>query len=458
MEVSTTASGNFETRKKWNDVDNHIERKKDVQHSNEFLNGEKSKQLRKYNKKVTLINFDSWTRKAFGKYVLNYDKKALEKGHFVYGDVNSFLTTTSSGKARSKSLDILYVEKFSNKADYQQLLETTKKAGISEERMYNAISEALIQYARGFNKRNPNIKMFQAVTNMDEKGAPHLHARVMPFVPAKKEGEKPSWALNKALKTQERCKDNREALSLFRDREDKALIDAVNKSFEHEFGKEFNIAKISLYRKKDHAEDLLTGLDHDEYVKAQKSLDDIRKQREDAKNELIKLDNQKAQRKQEIAELDQQKQDKIEEIGNLDERKQKLDEREEDLNFFADKLNERDKKLSEDEKTVKTLKEQLQGLYNRITQGLQKAKGSIGAFVTWLKEREEEKAKEKRAKQDKQKTLSSDLSLLQNLNDNGYLKLGSDDNTLQQVLSKQGKDENNDGIDDDKEADFHHLP
>lgn len=286
-EIKVTASGNFENKKAWSGIKKHLEHDTKINHKNDYLNTAESKKLRQYNQHKILINYHDFVNSAFGSYVKEHDKNLKDKKH-AYGSVDRFLKVDSTGKQRKLQPAQVYVEKFADEENYQKILQQLEKTlmkmqypgqntTLTQEQAHDealkAVANGLEQYADGFNDRNPNLKMFEYYTHLDEKGAPHLHARVMPFCASTgrtKGGKlkKPSWSLNKALQAQYggTSKDNKQRLSRFRKQEDEALISSMNTAFENYLGKD----KLKLFRKTD-SKKVATGLNHEEYIAKKKN-------------------------------------------------------------------------------------------------------------------------------------------------------------------------------------------
>lgn len=61
--------------------------------------------------------------------------------------------------------------------------------------------QILYEYYRGFQERNPNLKVFSAHLHMDE-ATPHLHIDFLPFTTGSKRGLDTRVSLKQALATQ----------------------------------------------------------------------------------------------------------------------------------------------------------------------------------------------------------------------------------------------------------------
>lgn len=285
--IKVTASGNFENKKAWSGIKKHLEHDAKINHKNEYLNTNESKKLRQYNRHKILIDYENFVNSEFGSYVEEHDAGLKDKKH-VYGSVDRFLRVDSTGKQRKLQPAQAYVEKFSDEENYQKILQQLEKAlmkmqypgqntTLTQEQAHDealkAVANGLENYADGFNDRNPNLKMFEYYSHLDEKGAPHLHARVMPFYQPQgrtKAGKtkKPSWSLNRALKAQygSLSGNNKQRLSRFRRQEDEALISSMNRAFENYLGKD----KLKLFRKTD-SKKVAIGLNHEEYIAKKKN-------------------------------------------------------------------------------------------------------------------------------------------------------------------------------------------
>lgn len=336
VEFGTTSNGSFETNKKWSGIRKHLEHDENVKHKNKYLETEESKRLRKYNKTVKLVDFDDWTEKHFKDYVFEHDKKNLDKSRFVFGSVKNFLRVDTSGKTRKKSLDKLYLMKFSNEEDYQKLFKKVKQSFKDEQKLDDEKAEekaillfrtSLENYARGFNKRNTNIIAFQGTIHLDEEGAPHIHLRTMPYVPPKKPTEKPKWAINQALRAQYKHKDTRTNLKDFRKQEDTSMIDSVNEEIEKQLPELSKNLHLKLIRKES-----TESVTHEVYLERE-HLKDVQKQVEIEQKKLEET-------KKKNEELD--KREKA-----LDERENSLNQRENDLTVNEEKFTRKNNSLQE---------------------------------------------------------------------------------------------------------------
>lgn len=384
-EIKVTASGNFENKKAWSGIKKHLEHDAKINHKNEYLNTEESIKLRQYNQHKILINYDDFVNSEFGSYVKEHDKNLKDKKH-AYGSVDRFLKVDSTGKQRKLQPAQAYVEKFADEENYQKILQQLEKAlmkmqypgqntTLTQEQAHDealkAVANGLENYADGFNDRNPNLKMFEYYTHLDEKGAPHLHAHVMPFYQAQgktKAGKtkKPSWSLNKALQAQYggTSKDNKQRLSRFRKQEDEALISSMNSTLGRYLGQN----KIKLFRKTDNKE-VATGLNHEEYI-AKKQNDaalDIQiknkqntldQQNTDIDQNNIVLSAQKNTLKANDNELEKQAEEIAKNDNSLNKQKTEIASNGKIISNQEKQLVEQDKKLALYREKYKRLKQE----------------------------------------------------------------------------------------------------
>lgn len=349
-QILTTASGNFNNKKSWNGIKKHLEHDPNITHKNDFLNTDESKALRKYNQHVVLIDYEKFCEDNFGAYVEDHDAHMKDKKR-QFGSVKRFLEVDNNGKARKLQPAQLYTEKFSNEEDYKRflklLVDTIKKQNpnYTDEKVkdtaYRIVNAGLMRYAKSFNERNPNLKMFEYYTHLDEEGAPHLHSRVMPFVKPNgttKTGrlKKPSWSLNKALGTQyNNLGKNKENLRRFRKQEDEALIDSMNYVLE----RTCHLKPIfKLIRKTDKDQTLLTGLDHEVYKAKQHKLDELNTKINAKQNDLLAVTDAVSEQTEKLVTTTNKLKDTEAKNENLikqqDEREKHLDARERDLNVL----------------------------------------------------------------------------------------------------------------------------
>lgn len=349
--MKVTASINFENKKAWNGLRKHLEHDRKLDHKNKFLNTEESKQRRKLNQWIKFYDFDDLIEDKFSDYIVTQNKKNMDKGRLerCWHSIHDFERKSASGTARTRTLDKLAVFTFSNEDDFDdKIFKPMVKAYASkypnksdqeiDDKIRGCISHGLIRYTKGFNKRNPNLIMIEGVTHMDEKGSPHVHARVLPYVPSKIKNGKPKWSVNNALRQQFGHRDTRDNMKDFRDKEDRAILQAINEQIQielPEIAKEYQFELVRLHP-------AVKGLEHDEY-KAIKQREDIKKNNQRLVEQQNKLNSLKKQIKDAQSDLNKQQANITKKSKELDRRAEKLDKRENDMNA---KYQDKEMKLS----------------------------------------------------------------------------------------------------------------
>lgn len=380
--VQVTVSGNIQKAGEWSRLKNHMARKSDVKHSNDYLNTPESKRLRQYNQYLNFVNFDKFTHDKFMPYIKDHDAHA--NGHFQYKNVYNYMHFDSHKRELKHQMDSEYVAKFSDFEGWNDFFnractsyaKTGQRADdpAVQDHVYRAVSAGLADYAKSFNKRNPHVVMFDTYIHMDEKGAPHLHAHIMPYVNtginSKGRPKKPSTSLNRALRETYGVVDTRACMRKFRDSEDHALIDSMNKAL-RAYGITY---KLSLMRKKKIDPNLTVGQSHADYVaqkhqvsamnhqikKLNKQYNALKTQYDDKKSDYAVL-----QREYHDLEPDYRKAQQL--IANAGKIKQDADKKEQHAQKILDDAQERAKQ-------VDSMYTELQGVLKQLKEYRDKAK------------------------------------------------------------------------------------
>lgn len=293
MDITSTA--NISSSKNgYRGVQKHVERKHE-NYSNQDINLSKS-YLNIYGHQA---NLQTVLKQKLTSYIKEHDEKQKRPDR-RYKNIEGFF----SGKA--KAPDKTMVSTFGAMDDKTKFLDLVKASypdeptDVLEEKLLKSYSAGLVAYAHGFNKRNTNLTMCSWGTNVDEKGAPHLHSQILPSSVTAK--GKPSFEMTRALKEQFSCDDGRKAMSLFREQEDGALVRLVGKSLHDTFPKCKDFDNISLTRKGD-----ASKLDMDTYkTTKEKATRDAKEELKITKSTLDFLkDDVSAQRELQMSLYDQ---------------------------------------------------------------------------------------------------------------------------------------------------------
>lgn len=335
--MQTTASINFDNKKSFTRLRKHLEHDPNVKHSNDYLNSVESKKLRHLNRHVVNEDFNKLIEDNYKDYIDKHNQSAVKHGNYVWTSTDDFILHNAHGEQRTSSIGSLMVFKFSDFDDFNNIVDgytkemQAKNSELTDfeckEQFIDACCQGLEEYSKSFHSRNPNLYMTEAYIHGDEEGSPHGHGRILPLTRTNNRGKQMSWGLNRALREQFGDKDTRNNLSMFRQQEDKMIVEYVNKSlnklFEKQHVKSYN---VSLLRK--HSS--VVGLKHDEY--------------------LVEKKRERMQSRQ--AELALTSQELSEKSADLDDRTVSVKEREEDLNKREDDLNEQNDYLNSRENQI----------------------------------------------------------------------------------------------------------
>lgn len=148
--------------------------------------------------------------------------------------------------------------------------------GEDRESKWNMANEILENYVEGFEERNPNLKIYNAVIHNDES-SPHLHVNVIPVASGYKRGVQVQPSFDKALRQQNITSEDGSSFDLFESFRNQE-INAVEKMMnERHFGrKEVGTNKIK---------------DHHEYKELQRELEQIESRIENKEEELFDLED-----------------------------------------------------------------------------------------------------------------------------------------------------------------------
>lgn len=174
--MTYNASGTLNLSKgySWKPIKKHAEHDPDINHSNKNIEFENTK----YNIQGQLLDYDELMNSRYSDYVKEHDAKMVKSRHQkdVYGSVDNYLS------AMKNQPYVTMVATFGDMELKKELL-----TRLDEYAFHKGSSMALDDYVRGFNERNSELKITDYVTNVDEKGAPHVHAQVVPMGRTKKE-------------------------------------------------------------------------------------------------------------------------------------------------------------------------------------------------------------------------------------------------------------------------------
>lgn len=415
--MQTTGSINFDNKKSFRRLKKHLTHDPNVTHSNQYLNSVESKKLRHLNRHVVNEDFNKLIERNYEDYIEKHNGSASKHGNYVWTSTDDFIKHNAHGERRTASIGSLMVFKFSDFDDFNNMVDDytkqiqAKNPEISDfeckEQFIDACCAGLEEYSKSFHSRNPNLYMTEAYIHGDEEGSPHGHGRILPLTATNNRGKKMSWGLNRALHEQFGDKDTRNNLSMFRQQEDKMIVEYVNKSlnklFEKQHVKSYN---ISLLRK--HSS--VVGLKHDEYL--------VEKKRERMQSRQAELALTSQELSEKSADLDdrtvyvKEREEIVQDTEtDFSKREEDLNKREDDLNEQNDYLNSRENDVSAREQDVSQRESALSVRESR----LDKRETDVKKRENETKKREEETKKQLERAIELQKQSAEQLSVIQKI-------------------------------------------
>lgn len=364
MQTNFTATLNADSKSSWKAIQKHVDHDPNVNHANKDI--DKSKTYR--NIEITnLASYEKTLQRQYGAFVKEHDE-TQDRPERRYGSVDNYVKRQKGNP--DERLVFTFGNKESNeqlKADlHQQLDPDDLNYGEVEDRYYKAINNGFRKYCQGFNRRNSNLTMTEAKTNVDELGGEHGHAQVVSCGHTAK--GKPSAKLSNALREQYDIKTAGKqgrtmAMKKWREQEDTALMRNMSNSFQAEFP-ELHLKPFKLIRTGQK-----TSLDMDTYKKQQKELEELRQQKEDAEQSLERSrkavfdQHQLAEKWKEEAEIAEREAASQESFA--DDMRQKGEERateslklqkeNKDLKFENEELKEQNENLTLNQETTEKL-------------------------------------------------------------------------------------------------------
>lgn len=196
------------------------------------------------------------------------------------------------------------------RTQYEFLVQVGNKENYSDKdritsRQWQDSKKILEKYFDGFQKRNPNLRVYNAAIHMDEQGAPHMHMNVVPVAHLTnvKRGLDVKPSLNKALENEGfpiSKEDNRKQFRDFQHREADALAQiALEYGIEREQGRVNKLKDVHEYkqvmREIDEREGKLRTINKQTRARLKQS-DELDLQIADKRDKLAQLDTYNANR------------------------------------------------------------------------------------------------------------------------------------------------------------------
>lgn len=187
------SKGNKETSMRHNNRDLTDKEKKNKQHKHiDFSRTDQNKTLVKKDIKEMY-------EEIFGEAVQEYNDKQKRKDRKIKDYYSKIY--------HDKKLDTQreFIVQVGRKEDFQNG---------KIENFWEVSNEILEKYVQGFEERNPNLKIYNAVIHNDES-SPHLHLNVIPVAVGYERGVQVQPSFDKALRQQDGLKDSGSSFDLF---------------------------------------------------------------------------------------------------------------------------------------------------------------------------------------------------------------------------------------------------
>lgn len=301
----------------------------------------KDKDLESLNQHFDFISKDE-VKNVYDQYescIKSYNSKPsqIRNPRRCIKDLDAFVSKKLSRKGIADGfhgLEYMAVFKISNMEDWDEISTTFKKYGVVEKDLLSTLNKSFKSVGEYFNQHFSTLKLVEADTNLDEKGSPHMHGRIL-ITSCDKNGMPETNFVKAISSVYKNKKSNRLIMKAFRDDIDKRIFEECRKSLKEraqEAGFSFDMRFI---RKKA----AVVGKDHDAYIQDAQAKEQIDKLKEEAKKSY---DVQKEQLKADRTAFDIEK-------ATFDTEKEQFDTDKEELSNMLKEASS----LLEDVKAVK---------------------------------------------------------------------------------------------------------
>lgn len=331
---------------------------------------------------------------GFNEAIEEYNNKPSQKKHKSrqYKNLDDYVEKRKSHKRINKDfhgLEYMMVSKLGSMESWQQVVDEFENHGVNEEDTLNCLNEAFRGFANYFNKsfHSHGLDLVEADTNLDEIGAPHMHARVI--LNRRLENGLPDTNLANALKSKYGKCNNRELMAKFRFDLDNSLVEKSSEALKN-LAKErgFEYEGLNLVRLE--AEEV--GLTHEAYKQKQemkRQRKELDKQQEVLNAREQKLDERENQIQSQEKDIKAQKQEIQSQKQDLKAREDAVASREALLDKRDTEISLRDKdSLKRHDRASELLQEVEASLDNakRLEKELKKINFSEGDLVNYISE------------------------------------------------------------------------
>ena len=331
----------------WKFAKKHAEHDPNVNHKNQNINSNKTH----LNAHYIYADKDELLENHWHDYIEDHDQKMIARRDKkkCYGTAENYFNQ------KGKKLDSTTVSTFGNVDQWNDLkkvvIDRCGDTPETEQRLANAVNNGVDSYVQAFNDKYESFQITEALTNIDEAGAPHFHGQMVNLGTTKT--GRPSASFDRALLQATGDPDSKTRLSTFRQQTDGMLVASMGLNFAREFSDEFPEWTDDINNKKSPFEFIRTnsqsvGVDHDVYVQTKtQATRDAQQENKRLKSEndaltlqiahkrakLDDLDNNIASGKVELQNINSEAQQAFDsvysaKVSELQQRQQEQDERE----------------------------------------------------------------------------------------------------------------------------------
>lgn len=288
----------------------------------------------------------------FGQAVKDYNAKQKRKDR----KIKDYYSKVKNAKNQRTQYE--FIVQVGNKDNFQHYQDRENND------LWQDSKQILKQYFDGFQKRNPNLKVYNAAIHMDEEGAPHMHLNVVPVahMPNAKRGLRVKPSFNQALAEEGfeiDKQDNRKQFKNFQHREASALAEIASR-----FGIERQKGIVNRLK------------DVHEYKQAQQIIASTKEQEREQSAVLGKLEQKVFDKQLELnrvsTKVDSQKleRDRLREenkrLREQQEFEKKQAQRQEELRRAV--IEKQDKEIAEKKKMLEKLEQKLKATRDRVAE------------------------------------------------------------------------------------------
>lgn len=146
----------------------------------------------------------SWDTDLSNQNIIYKNEPVRDAYERIFGDALEKYNRSQIEKGRSDRQIKNYYDKISRSKQEKTCYELIIQIGSIEDKknpyQYTRVQAALNEFNRSFQKRNPNLQVFQQITHRDEKGMDHTHIMFIPVSTGNKRGLETKNSLSGALK------------------------------------------------------------------------------------------------------------------------------------------------------------------------------------------------------------------------------------------------------------------